>query len=53
MNIEEIKIEINEVTKKYPQGKILDLCTGNGEFIHFIIDELINFSEKMFFNFGK
>ena len=47
MNIEEIKNEINQITKKYSQGKILDLCTGNGEFIHFIIDELINFSEKI------
>ncbi len=47
MNIDEIKNKINQITKKYPQGKILDLCTGNGEFIHFIIDEIINFSEKI------
>ncbi|MFN8672590.1 MAG: class I SAM-dependent methyltransferase [Candidatus Sericytochromatia bacterium] len=45
MNIKKIKCEIKNITKNFSKGKILDLCTGNGDFIDFIKDELKNFSE--------
>ena len=45
MDIIQTKNEIKKITNLYPDGKILDLCSGNGDFLGFIEEEIKNFAE--------